>query len=296
MKSWLLVNLLVISASVAHAQNEVDHDAVVRLGDTVQHVGTVPRGSEVDSFVEAMAPPVSDADKWFISVITMQNCPACELLKKEWQSNTALLALANPLDPKQSWSHFNVYDREDQSQAFRFQKIQVTRFPTILVQPPRTGKYGEPETLVFQKVYGGDPNVLAKEIVDAIRNYVAKVAPAPVAPKRDFHGQQILPPWQPTPQHDRILPQVLPNIDPIIPPLPTASSLLWSGIWSLVSGSALPAAIGLGIWVAMLIRKQRKDQKQPLLLDDETFAKLTQLLQSVNQLPQPPAKTTNSSK
>lgn len=114
-------------------------------------------------------------------------------LNRKVAINTALLALANPSDPKQSWSHFNVYDREDQSQAFRFQKIQVTRFPTILVQPPRTGKYGEPETLVFQKVYGGEPSVLAKEIVEAIRNYVAKVAPAPVAPNRDFTGSRFCP-------------------------------------------------------------------------------------------------------
>ena len=63
--------------------------------------------------------------------------------RSEW-----LLALANPNVPKQSWAHYTVYDRDDRSQAFRFENIKVTASPTLLVQPPRTGRFGDPATVV----------------------------------------------------------------------------------------------------------------------------------------------------
>ena len=39
--------------------------------------------------------------------------------------------------PNQSWAHYNVYPREDQSQAFRFEGIQIAAYPTVILQPPR---------------------------------------------------------------------------------------------------------------------------------------------------------------
>ena len=89
-----------------------------------------------------------------------------------------LKALADPHDPKKSWSHFNVYDAQDRSQSFRFEKIRIAAYPTILVQPPRSKKYGEPSTVVFQGTYGGDPRKLATEITTAIRRYLARLSEA----------------------------------------------------------------------------------------------------------------------
>ena len=60
----------------------VDQDEIRRLGDVVQYVGAGPRGDGVDAYVQAMAPPASDADKWFISVLTMKGCAPCEKLKR----------------------------------------------------------------------------------------------------------------------------------------------------------------------------------------------------------------------
>ncbi|HEY1068489.1 MAG TPA: hypothetical protein VGE52_20365, partial [Pirellulales bacterium] len=168
----LALNMALVALALA-GPPEVDRAEVLRLGNVVQHVDGV-RGDPHDAFVEAMGPPASDDDKWFISVLTMQGCGPCVRLKSEWGTNQWLLALANPNDPKQSWAHYNVYPREDKSQAFRLEGIKVTAYPTVLVQPPRNGRYGDPKTVVFQGTYGGDPERLARQITDAIRRYVAK--------------------------------------------------------------------------------------------------------------------------
>ena len=107
----LVMLLLAVGApSLAQepAEPEVDQAAVLRLGNLVQHVDRVGQSAK-DEFVEAMGPPPSDADKWFISVLTTEGCIPCEQLKSDWQTNSWLLALANPGDPKQSWAHYNVY-------------------------------------------------------------------------------------------------------------------------------------------------------------------------------------------
>ena len=165
MRSQLL--LFVLVASVAHmamAQDDppqVDQAEVMRLGDMVQHVGYVQSDEGADAFVAAMSPPESDADKWFISVITMQGCGACEKLKHDWATNEWLLSLANPANPKKSWAHYRVYDKDDLSQAFRWKNVKITAYPTIIVQPPRSGQFGNPATVVYQGVYQGDPEKLA---------------------------------------------------------------------------------------------------------------------------------------
>ena len=79
----------------------------MRLGNMVQHVDGI--GSDpADSFVAAMGPPASDADKWYISVLSMQGCAACQKLKADWATNQWLLALADPNDPKKSWAHYSL--------------------------------------------------------------------------------------------------------------------------------------------------------------------------------------------
>src|SRR6187402_1566823 len=142
MKSLSLYLCSLVFATVGLAAlPEVDQGEILRLGNLVQHVGVGPRQQVADPLVEALKPPASDADKWFISVLTMRDCPGCVKLKRDWETSPWLLALANPADSKASWAHFNIYASEDASQRFRFASIKVTAYPTILVQPPRTGKY-----------------------------------------------------------------------------------------------------------------------------------------------------------
>jgi len=198
----------------------VDEDEVRRLGNVVQYVSSDIRADATDAYVEAMGPPASDADKWFISVLSMKGCPACERLKREFQTDPNLRALANPADPKQSWSHYNVYQREDKSQAWRFTAIKVTAFPTILVQPPRSGRYGDSSAVVYQTAYGGSPDKLARDMASAIRLYVSKVRPQPVQSGYRADGAYRLdPPWQPNPKEDPLAPLPVPLPAPVVTPL-----------------------------------------------------------------------------
>jgi len=296
MRSLFLAILTIGSlSSAALAQSnrpEVDHAEVMRLGDTVQYVGTHAAGAEnADAFVAAMSPPESDADKWFISVLTMKGCAPCEKLKRDWATNEWLLALANPSDSKRSWAHYKVYDKDDESQKFRWEKVKITAYPTIIIQPPRSEIYGDPATVVFQKVYQGDPERLARGISDAIRRYIARLQTIHESEPSGLIGQSA-PPWQPVPRTDPFRPPPktpFPLIDPNIPPEPVpvavpASIFPWSAVLGLLmAGFSIPAVIALVIWGFRFIREKRQAAGKPLLLDQETFDELIALLRQLSE-------------
>ena len=285
---------------------EVNEAEVLRMGDTVQHIDGLHRATADDAYIEAMGPPASDADKWFISVLSMRGCAACLRLKQDWAGNRWLLALANPSDPKQSWAHYNTYMREDASQAWRWKNIRVTAYPTVLVQPPRSGKYGEPGTVVFQGTYGGDPKALASNITRAIRLYVSKL---PVRPHSAGHKASededesigADPPWIPSPLDEGRVQPTFPAPDrrPLIPPILDERKPLFSIPWgsiitALATGVSLPVIIAVVIWLIYFIRAKRKEQGKPLLLDDETLAKLVELLRNVAEQEKPKARATRT--
>lgn len=190
-KTWVKNQSSPAAPKVACPQ--IDRDAVLRMGDHVQHVdGTIGDG---DRFVRAMGPPESDAGKWFVSVVMVPGCPGWAKLKKEWAASEQLMALAKPDDQKASWAHFNAYSVNDDSQKWRWGAVKLSGFPTVLVQPPRTGQYGDPSTIVFQQTYGGDPNALAASMRDAIKRYVSALPK-----KAEPIGTD--PPWKPVPKND----------------------------------------------------------------------------------------------
>lgn len=291
MKRWAMaIVAMILAAQVVAAQEpEVDRAEVLRLGNMVQHVDGIG-GDPADSFVEAMGPPASDADKWYISVISMQGCAACQKLKSDWAINQWLLALADPSDPKKSWAHYNVYLREDRSQAFRFENIKVTAYPTVLVQPPRNGRYGEPKTVVFQGTYGGDPERLARQITEAIRRYVAKFeATQPAHPPSHSASEGSIgvdPPWQPAPQVDPPSPiaPVFPDGRPLIPPSPAPDSAVqpvgpWGTVGTVAGASLLTLLLTIGIpWALRTYRQYRIESGRRPLLSDEQFQKLVETL------------------
>jgi len=117
--------------------------------------------------------PEDDSHKWSISVITSPGCAACNKLQADWKTSTYLLAFANPEDAKQSWAHYRVYRSDDVPQGWRWKAIRIASYPTILVQPPRNRRYGDPATVVMQVTgYDGDAKQLATAMSSAIRKYV----------------------------------------------------------------------------------------------------------------------------
>lgn len=192
MKRFLLLCIVLSCATVAEG-GYIDQSEILRMGDMVQHIDGRAHGqSDVDTFVKAMQPPADDSDKWFISVVGSEGCGACQKLKKDWASDPSLLALANPDNPKESWAHFNWYYKEDKSQDWRFKNIKITEYPTVIVQPPRDGRYGKGSTVVYQAAgYDGNAQKLAKDIVASVRMYISKLDNHPVL-ATDFG---VSPPW-----------------------------------------------------------------------------------------------------
>ena len=153
---------------------QVDVNEVIRLGNSVQELGTGVAGIGDDA-IEAMAPPEDDNDKWYISLITCKDCKYCELLKKDFLTNPILQAWVNVEHPEDGWAHYLVFRWEDQTQRDRFKDMKFNGFPTLIVQPPRNQRYGPSSTTVFQKTgYDGNARALSDEMSAAIKLYVKK--------------------------------------------------------------------------------------------------------------------------
>jgi len=179
--------LAIASASgqtTAPIGKDVDAREVVRRGDLVEHVTDDIRDvdPQTATIAQIAATPDSDLDKWYLSVITQKGCPPCKALIKDWETNQTLRAYAVPESAKDSWSHFTVYDYDDPLQSWRWKQsaknpnpIKITAFPTIIVQPPRSGKYGKPSTVVLKYVYEGSPEKLHAAINGSIKQYVQKL-------------------------------------------------------------------------------------------------------------------------
>lgn len=304
--AWVLAfPLLMLSAAQVCAQANVPDSAIaeiIRRGDLVTHTGEGLHGSTADKFAEIMAVPEDDSHKWFISIITSPNCGACDKLKADWKTSAYLLAFANPDDAKQSWAHYRVYRSDDATQGWRWKAIRIASYPTILIQPPRNRRFGDPGTVVMQVTgYDGDAKQLATAMSAAIRKYVEKVTQTNrTSNSRSPGNQQALPDTQPNIGYDPPFTPITPSVDvPVINPLqpnqplvippvvqpvvqpqvtPSILSLLFQALGGTLASQALPSLllmvlIGVQIWRAF-----RKSTNQPLLLDDATFERIRQIL------------------
>ena len=270
-----------VSPEVSQMQAEV-----TRRGDMVEYTadGSICYGTGADAlYAEAVEPPKSDADKWFVSVVTTGNCKGCTKLKAAWRRNPWLLAIANPADAESSWAHYREYSANDRSQRWRFAKLNIKTYPTVIVQPPRSKKYGDPTTVVFQGVYQSKPKELASRITGAIKQYIQKL-PKAEATVTSAHGDRA-PPWEPPPKEDGLLPFLdQPNpTDIVIPPVDVLSVPFpwWAILGLLTTGFSIPAIIALAIWGLCFIRNRRKAAGKEPLVSDETFSQAVDTLKSI---------------
>jgi hypothetical protein len=192
-----------------------------------------------------------------------------------------------------------VYAREDQSQSFRFENVRVASYPTVLVQPPLSGRYGEPSTVVFQGVYTGDPQKLARDISQAIRQYVSRLQESAVPVRSGYDSLiGIDPPWQPVPRVDPSQPllrpfPLLPSVDVQIPPQPTPEpastpvpAFPWAAVVTLLTaGFSLPAAIAVVVWLVFFIRSRRLAAGKQPYVDQATLDRVLELLKRLTDEP-----------
>jgi hypothetical protein len=179
MKNIVVVLLVVASlaASIftpaAMADNGLSlaaqHEAA-RRGTYVERVGGGLEGPG-SSYSAAMAPPAVDADKWQISLYILPGvCPPCDLLKKDFATAKELAPFVNVNDPHASACHFHIVRSDDPTQRWRIK--QSPGLPAVVIQPPTSGKFGDP-TQCLEPITGyHKPGEMAELIRGRIRDYI----------------------------------------------------------------------------------------------------------------------------
>ena len=278
----------------------VADDEIARRGNLVEVVGE-NRADLTSALAEAMRPPADDSHKWFITVISTQSCSACERLKNDFANSQYLRPFVNVADEDASWAHYNVFRIEDRTQSWRWKSIRFAGFPTVIVQPPRNGTFGDTHTVVLQLTgYDGDAKKLAQKLRLGIGEYVAKfnatrsrtVADSPKGGHRQQpSAEQALgydPPFSPPPKYEpQIYPQPLPSFE--IPPIPSvqpqptvnAFSLLLSLFGGMLSSGGMTNLLLIILAGLAVIRTFRKATGQKLLLDDESWKTVIDTLKSL---------------
>jgi hypothetical protein len=173
----LAAQLFTARTPSAHAQ-AIDPHEIIRRGNRVEAVNVADshmRASADADFLTALAPPADDSHKWFITIVTLDGCGPCKQLLADWQASPALAAFALPGNARASWAHLNIYAAEDETQTWRWRNIALKSYPTILLQPPRNGRYGNAATVVLQKSgYNSKPAELAQQLRAAIEKQARK--------------------------------------------------------------------------------------------------------------------------
>lgn len=286
--------LLALVCSVSFAQGvipEVDTAEVLRRGDLVVVAGEGPRGGDEEAFLSAMSPPADDSQKWFITVLTTKDCAFCDKLKSDFRKAQELLAFVAAPDETKAWAHYNEYSAQDATQAWRVKEFKVASFPTVVIQPPRNGMWGDPKVVVFQQSgYDGNAKKLADSIRSTVKAFSVKMHDKGY-PRLAIKSQSLVeggsrqvavdPPFVQPPQVDPFNPQyqpvtpVTPSVPsqwpppatPVTPTTPTTPSLP-SGIFNLTN-LLLAVLVGLRVYerfIAPMTPTKADDLIVPIVL------------------------------
>lgn len=200
MKSLLtLITLCCLPLAIANATPNDDVPEIAvweaeRRGNMVQEIGTT-RADAIDLIGAALAPPADDSGKWYLTVVTMRDCPACEKLKHDFLHNKHLQAWVNVEDPSRSTMHYQVRRLEDPTQKDWLHAIEPQLrkggFPALVIQPPRSGEYGKSATTVaILHGYNGDAEALTDRMRRAIVTYVREYSAQ--HPEGGIRGEQVI--------------------------------------------------------------------------------------------------------
>lgn len=277
---------------------------IARRGSFVERVGSGLGDDTQSAISEALKPPADDSQKWFISVVTTRRCKYCDNLKRDFASSTHLKPYVDVEDHTQSWAHYHAYQIEDQTQKWRFEGIKFGGYPTLIIQPPRNGRFGDPRTVVLQKTgYDGDAKKLAETIRSSITTYVRaytrlRQAAAKEQGVRDLEGigqnQPVIgydPPFTPPPKVEPApyapnnypfdLPPAPPGPTPAPQPTTNVVTILLTLLGSFLGSAGLTNFLLVALSALAVIRTFRKATGQKLLLDDETYQSIVDTLKSL---------------
>lgn len=166
----------------------------MRRGNFVSVTGPVESEDarlEIEAFVSAVEPPPDDSHKWYFTLVVTNNCIYCSKMLQDFETHPKLKAWVDVHDWKNSWAHWRVIQIGDKSQEWRWVHYRPRKFPTLIVQPPINGSWGDPKTVVYLREGYLDPDTLDFSIRTAIQNYAKKLYPNHVMWKNDAANKSV---------------------------------------------------------------------------------------------------------
>jgi hypothetical protein len=319
---WLIVSAQVtcVMCTVAAADKDVPWRAqaeIARRGALVERInGIADVGDPLSALALAMQPPEDDSYKWLFTLVTTRNCQWCEQARRDFENDPKLKAWVDTRDYTKSWAHWQIVQIEDQSQAWRWKDFRPTSFPTLIVQPPVNGSWGDPHTIVFAHQGYLKPTELDAAIRTAIQQYAAKTYPRRIAGEAKLGVQQprlihvgleqargieqsgggwtppVTPPspLPPAPSYP-----AYPNVPPVAPSVvPDLGALLAQLLAGLFGGAGMANFLLLAILAWHIYRSFAKQEGIPLLLDDDSASQLAAILQQAARPSNDPSPTATS--
>jgi hypothetical protein len=187
MKTRLLMFVVLCVASGAFAADRDVPDAarreISRRGYLVQKIETEIDESAADALAQAFALPDDDSHKFTLTILygafrnrQLDNLKRDLLTAKELEPWVRCKDRGRGSYNVESSSESHLHCRFDQHQnpflPEQWAGIKVLDYPTLLLQPPRSGQWGPPSTVINQRTgYDGDPAKLAEWIRASIGKY-----------------------------------------------------------------------------------------------------------------------------
>lgn len=174
MRLVLTVACIAIAALQVNAQTkdvpEAARREIARRGNMVELTGSIRGGL----MAAALAPPADDSCKWYVTLVGKPGEADFEYMRTMIATNKEehLLAWIDAADAAHSTTHYHTRSIDDVTQRdwLAGLKPAIDRYglPMVVVQPPRNGQFGKPETIV-KGIHGRHT---ARELADLLRDGV----------------------------------------------------------------------------------------------------------------------------
>lgn len=171
---FVLIALVAVRCHAEGPQNAADvaKFEIARRGNHVEQTGTIRSGLKA----AALAPPADDSGKWFITLIYKPGDADSEAMRNTIAHDPDVRAWIDAGDPHHSVTHYQERSVTDATQRDWLAAVQSAiekgGLPVVLLQPPLSGKFGPPKTIVktlHGKMTGRN---LVEKLTDAVLAYV----------------------------------------------------------------------------------------------------------------------------
>ena len=199
----MVVGLLVAASQLSGQEKDVPDAArreIERRGYLVQKIAGGHIGdSTADVLAEALAVPEDDSYKFTLTILygayrnsQLDRLKEHLLSAKELEPWVRCKDRAKGSYDVASTSESHLHCRFDQHKnpfvPEQWSGIKVSDYPTLLLQPPRNGQWGPPDTVINQRTgYDGDPARLAEWLRASIGKYVLAYSRTP-----EYHAARII--------------------------------------------------------------------------------------------------------